>query len=108
MPYLMDRYINAGLGAQKKVVPNGFLPEARKFYYDTAQVPSRPTMLALRNVVPVSQILYGTDYPYRTLEWTTDRLRDGKVFDAAELRAVDRDNARRLFPSERLPLSIYG
>ena len=34
-----------------------------RFYYDTAQVSNAVTIGALAKLVPVSQIVYGTDYP---------------------------------------------
>ena len=39
---------------------------AERFYYDTAQVANAVTIRALAKLVPVSQIVFGTDYPYRT------------------------------------------
>jgi predicted TIM-barrel fold metal-dependent hydrolase len=53
-------------------------------------------MLALRTIVPVSHIVYGTDYPYRTFAWTQQMLADGKVFDARELQAIAYGNAVKL------------
>jgi len=47
-------------------LPKGFLAEAARFYYDTAQASNPAAMSALRKVVPVSQIVFGTDYPFRT------------------------------------------
>ena len=40
--------------------------ELNRFYYDTAQVSLVGTLAALAKLVPVSQIVYGTDFPYRT------------------------------------------
>ena len=40
--------------------------QLRRFYYDTAQVANAVTIRALANLVPVSQIVFGTDYPYRS------------------------------------------
>ena len=40
--------------------------QLRRFYYDTAQVSNAVTIGALAKLVPVSQIVFGTDYPYRT------------------------------------------
>jgi len=96
MPYLAQRFIHRGDGAHKAVTPNGFLAEARKFYYDTAQVPSRGTMLALKTIIPDSNIVFGSDYPYRTCAWTAKMLIDDDVFDSAGLQAVFHDNAARL------------
>ena len=97
MPYLIQRFINQGNGKFKAVVPNGFLAEAQKLYYDTAQVPAPGTMLALKTIIPESNIVFGSDYPYRTCGWTADLLTSGAVFDASALQAVFHDNAARLF-----------
>jgi predicted TIM-barrel fold metal-dependent hydrolase len=96
MPYLVQRFINTGNGSMKAKTPNGFLPEAQKFFYDTAQVASRGAMLALREIVPVSQILFGTDYPFRTFDWTAEMLERGAVFSADELRGILAGNAAAL------------
>lgn len=96
MPYLVQRFINQANGRFKDVTPHGFLVEARKLYFDTAQVPSRGTMLALREVVPETNILFGSDYPYRTCGWTAELLTTGKAFDENALEAVFHGNAARL------------
>ena len=111
MPFLIERFLTGtteeiipgiptkGMGyAAPKNVPNGVLYELRKQYYDTAQSSNPVAMDALRKVVPVSQILFGTDYWYRTSVETGKGLTTGKVFNAAELRAIDRGNAERLMP----------
>jgi predicted TIM-barrel fold metal-dependent hydrolase len=98
MPYLVQRFINGGNGKFRDITPNGFLAEARKLYYDTAQVASRGTMLALKTIVPESNIVFGSDYPYRTCGWTADLLTSGEAFDAHGLQAVFHDNAARLLP----------
>src|SRR5258708_17254157 len=40
--------------------------ELDRFHYDTAQVSLGGTLAALAKLVPVSQIVYGSDFPYRT------------------------------------------
>ena len=45
-------------------------------------------MRALSTVVPVSQIIYGTDYWYRTAVDTTRGLTTNQVFTAEELHAI--------------------
>lgn len=67
-----------------------------KFYYDTAQISGAGTLKALAALVPLSQIVYGTDYPYRT---GADHTRGvTATFSGADLAAVDRGNALRLVP----------
>jgi predicted TIM-barrel fold metal-dependent hydrolase len=59
-------------------------------------VPNRPALLALRAVVPVSNILFGTDFPFLTAEHHVTGMRTAAVFSDEEARSVDRDNAARL------------
>jgi 6-methylsalicylate decarboxylase len=70
--------------------------QLRRFYYDTAQVSNTVTIGALAELVPVSQIVFGTDYPYRT---GVEHVRGlAAHFGADELKAIDRDNALRILP----------
>ena len=54
-------------------------------------------MAALTKLVAVSQILFGTDFPYRTAADHVAGLRECG-FNEAELQAIDRDNALTLLP----------
>jgi predicted TIM-barrel fold metal-dependent hydrolase len=54
-------------------------------------------LAALTKLVPVSQILYGSDYPYRTGPNTVKGLLD-YGFSQADMKAIGRDNAVRLMP----------
>lgn len=85
----------------KDKLPLGLDHELRRCYYDTAQAWHPATLRGLRTVVPVSQILFGTDYPYRGAQETWDGVRHGGVFSATELRAIGFGNARRLL---RMPV----
>jgi predicted TIM-barrel fold metal-dependent hydrolase len=102
MPFLAERLIRTpSLGSPElaKRVPNGVLHELQRFYYDTAQTSLRYAMASTREVVPVSQILFGTDFPYRTAEEHARGLESCGLFNAEELRAVASGNALRLLPS---------
>ena len=79
-------------------VPNGVLHELRRMYYDTAQSANPISMKALRTLVPVSQIVFGTDFPFRTAVETGKGLTTCGVFNAQELEAIDRGNAMRILP----------
>lgn len=59
-------------------------------------------MSALKAVAPVPQMLFGTDWPHLTTEEHVVGLKNCGVFDAAELKAIGRDNAVRLMPTLRL------
>jgi predicted TIM-barrel fold metal-dependent hydrolase len=104
MPFLVQRFINSGAENLKSRVPNGFLAEAKKCWYDTAQVPSKGAMYALKTVVPSSQILYGTDYPYRAFQWTEDMLTADAVFTPREIAGVYRDNVAAVLAGAGKPV----
>jgi 6-methylsalicylate decarboxylase len=70
--------------------------ELTRFYYDTAQISNAVTIGALAKLVPISQIVYGTDYPYRTGLEHVKGL--STAFSGADLLAIDRDNALRIIP----------
>ncbi|MDP9049613.1 MAG: amidohydrolase [Acidobacteriota bacterium] len=101
MPYLIGRFVNRtarpqGSGGERQA--HDFQAEIGKFYYDTAQTFHPVPMTALRNVVPISQILFGTDYSYRSSLESTSGLIASKVFNPAELEAIKRENALRILP----------
>lgn len=73
--------------------------ELNRFYYDTAQISGAVTLEALTKLVPLSQIVYGTDYPYRSGVDHTKGVT--AFFKGDDLAKVDRDNALRLIPRLR-------
>jgi predicted TIM-barrel fold metal-dependent hydrolase len=73
--------------------------ELNRFYYDTAQVSNEVTIQALAKLVPVSQIVFGTDFPYRTGAEHVAGLK--ARFNAKDLAAIDRTNALRILPAWR-------
>ncbi|MGH6753511.1 MAG: amidohydrolase family protein, partial [Bradyrhizobium sp.] len=68
MPFLIERFVrNPLLDPKAKAnVPDGTLAELKRFYYDTAQTSNKSAMSALAAIIPPSQIVFGTDFPYRT------------------------------------------
>jgi predicted TIM-barrel fold metal-dependent hydrolase len=80
----------------KEFAPDGIMGEMRRLYYDTANATSAPTMAALNKLVPVSQITYGTDFPYFGL----DQFESLKTLGlgADDLSAIGSGNAMRLVP----------
>ena len=78
-------------------VPRGVLFELQRFYYDTAWSAHPGALASLMKLVYVSQVLFGSDYPYRSGE---DHVKGIVTYDysGADLRAIGRDNAVRLMP----------
>ncbi|HYR86128.1 MAG TPA: amidohydrolase family protein [Terriglobia bacterium] len=101
MPFLVERFAGMARSAQfAPKFPQGFGGAAAKFYYDTAQVANPAAMSALSKVVPVSQIVFGTDYPFRTPAEHVKGLKECGVFRPKDLQAIDQ-NALRLLPKFR-------
>jgi 6-methylsalicylate decarboxylase len=73
--------------------------ELNRFYYDTAAISGVVTLEALSKLVPVTQIVYGTDFPYRTAADHTKGVT--ALFKGEDLVKVDRENALRLMPRLR-------
>jgi len=98
MPFLIERFTR--LSKRKDYaerLPRGVLPELKRFYYELAQAAHPMAVASLRQLVNVSQILFGTDYPYRTTADIAKGL--GKCgFSASELQRINRGNALKLFP----------
>ena len=99
MPYLIERFQTQAKipGAAAKLPQDGLSATLARYYYDTAQSANPATMAALRKVVPVSQILFGTDFPWATSLEDMEGL-STVGFDQAELSAIYRENAMRLMP----------
>lgn len=77
--------------------PQGALAEFNKLYYDTANATAAPSMAALMAMAPHSQIVFGSDYPYFSLEENVEGL--AKIsLTAAERQAINRGNLARILP----------
>jgi len=96
-PYITSR-LGAAVGPDGK--PNANLAALQKFYYDTAQAFNPYTLATFTKVVPNSHILFGTDYPFAQAGTVAKGLAESG-FTAANLRAIERDNALELFPRLR-------
>jgi 6-methylsalicylate decarboxylase len=78
-------------------VPNGVMHELKRQYYDVANATNPSSLAALMKLVPTSQIVWGSDFPYRAVGPTANGWDN---FEAApEIKsAVNRENALKLFP----------
>jgi len=75
MPFVIDRFHNqAADPASAALLPHGVEYELKRFFYDTAFASSPEAMAALAKLVPVSQIVLGTDFPYNRGPVTTGEL----------------------------------
>jgi len=95
--YITGR-LGAAIGPDGK--PNANMAALQKFYYDTAQAFNEYTLATFTKVVPNSHILFGTDYPFAQAGTVAKGLGE-YGFTAANVRAIERDNALELFPRLR-------
>jgi 6-methylsalicylate decarboxylase len=98
VPFLVGRFER--LAEEKKNVPNGVRPELGKFYYEIAQANHPAALAALLDLVPISQVLFGSDYPLRPISEAVQGVSKYN-FSAAQRRAVERENALKLMPRLR-------
>jgi predicted TIM-barrel fold metal-dependent hydrolase len=99
MPVLAAR-INGFFAARSALasrVPNGVLYELKKLNYDIANATNSSSLAALMNLVPTTQIVFGSDFPYRAVAPTANGWDSYQASDEVK-RAVNRDNALKLFP----------
>ena len=79
-------------------VPNGVMHELSKLYVDVVGVTTPGALKAVLDIVPMSHLLFGTDYPFWSPETTVKGLA-GLKLSAADLQAIERDNALKLLPT---------
>jgi predicted TIM-barrel fold metal-dependent hydrolase len=103
LPYLLGRILNLATNSREKldvVAPDGIEAMLQSMYFDTANATYAPTFDALAAAIPISQIMFGTDYPYVTGKQNLEPLlTDG--LSPADLIAVESGNAIRLIPRLR-------
>jgi 6-methylsalicylate decarboxylase len=99
MPALIGRFLvkqaDPQFGAR---VPGGVVKRLQSFYYDTAQVANPEALGALTKLVPTSQIVFGTDFPYGSAPRDVAALPNAGPFTATDLASIGRANALTLFP----------
>ena len=102
MPFLVQRIVGHR-GAldeylQQTAEPSSNLDQLRRFYYDCAATANSVAMVALRQVVGINPMVFGTDFPYSNMTDDVKGLADAGVFDAQEFEQLYRDNIERIVP----------
>jgi predicted TIM-barrel fold metal-dependent hydrolase len=99
MPYLIERFEGAERSAAARAqLPDGFRATIGRFWYDIAQASNAVSTTALRSVVPMERIVFGTDYPFRTSLDHVTGLEGSKVFKPEEITAIYRGNVLKRLP----------
>jgi predicted TIM-barrel fold metal-dependent hydrolase len=101
LPMLHERFVRSGrLPHNAPHLPNGANAELMRFHYDVAQIAHPVALAALTKMVPISQILWGTDFPFR-FGWEYVKGLGEFGFSDADLRKIERENALALLPRWR-------
>jgi predicted TIM-barrel fold metal-dependent hydrolase len=100
-PFLAGR-IEGAAGNAKDALPDGFIAELKKFYYDLAGAANRGAIASLLQLVRATQVVFGTDFPPGgTSAAVAKTLEEIGLLSESDLRAIDRENAVRLLPRFR-------
>jgi predicted TIM-barrel fold metal-dependent hydrolase len=83
-----------------ELFPRGLRAELERFFYDLANTTNEPAFSALTSLIPVSQLLFGSDYPYLPVAATTAGFTELGL-GPETLRAIEHDNAARLLDAGR-------
>ena len=98
VPMVMGRMYDYAPKNIAEKAPNGIEYELRRLYYDIAGTAYRPAIAALTKLVPVKQILFGSDNPFVPLRETAQRMTELGL-STPDLQAIGRDNALALLPN---------
>jgi 6-methylsalicylate decarboxylase len=98
VPMVMGRMYDYAPKNIAEKAPFGIEYELRRLYYDIAGTAYRPAIAALTKLVPIRQILFGSDNPFVPLRETAQRMAELDL-SPADLQAIGRDNAVALLPN---------
>ena len=99
MPILANRMARLFPKDLASYAPNGVLYELKRQYYDTASASNPTSLSAIMSLVPSSQIVFGSDFPFLSAGDAAGDLAHSGLPDNT-VEAINRGNAARLF--ERL------
>jgi predicted TIM-barrel fold metal-dependent hydrolase len=102
VPYLAWRIAGAAyLPELRDRAPKDPMAQLQRLYYDTALSSSESVFAALREFVPTTHVLFGSDFPFVSdtiIRAETAGVDNSRVLDDSARQAIDRDNALTLFP----------
>jgi len=76
VPMVMGRMYDYAPKNIAEKAPNGIEYELKRLYYDIAGTAYRPAIAALTKLVPMKQILFGSDNPFVPLKETAQRMQN--------------------------------
>ena len=100
LPFLTGRFIELA-SHRKDRFPDGPMPIFQRFYYEVAQGNTPGQLAALMEMVKISQVMFGSDYPFRKATETVEGVHNYR-FSPDEIKAIDSENAIRVMPALRV------
>jgi predicted TIM-barrel fold metal-dependent hydrolase len=97
LPFLIGRFIREQFVKKDPRMPDGPVPIVQKYFYEIAQGNMPGQLAALLNLIPVSQLMFGSDFPFRDGVEAADGLA-AYDFSDADRASIDRQTALRLMP----------
>ena len=97
LPFLIGRFIRQQMVNKDPRMPDGPVPIVQKYYYEIAQGNLPGQFAALLKLIPVAQLMFGSDYPFREGTEAMDGLA-AYTFSDAERASINRETALRLMP----------
>lgn len=97
LPFLIGRFIREQIVKKDPRMPDGPEPIVQKYFYEIAQGNMPGQLAALLKLVPVSQLLFGSDYPFRQATEAAHGLAKYDFTDA-DRASIDGQTALRLMP----------
>ena len=97
LPFLMGRFIREQVVKKDPRMADGPVPIVRRYFYEIAQGNEPSQFAALLKLVPTSQLMFGSDFPFREAVEAARGL-DAYGFSAYDRTSINRETALRLMP----------
>ena len=97
LPFLIGRFIRQQKVNKDPRMPDGPVPIVQKYYYEIAQGNLPGQFAALLKLIPVAQLMFGSDYPFREGTEALDGF-NAYPFNDAERASINRETALKLMP----------
>jgi 6-methylsalicylate decarboxylase len=97
LPFLIGRLIREQVVKKDPRMPDGPVPIVQKYFYEIAQGNLPGQFAALLDLVPASQLMFGSDFPFREAIEASDGFAAYKFSDA-DRASINAGTALKLMP----------
>ncbi len=99
LPFLIGRLIRQEVVKKDPRMPDGPVPVVQKYFYEIAQGNLPGQFAALLDLVPVSQLMFGSDFPFRDGVEASEGLAAYRAFSDADRASINFGTALKLMPN---------